>query len=149
MDRARVGWRLAHQLQGLSRQPPGRAESAAIGTSKSTDATVAGLTNGTLYYFMVTAVNAAGNESPFSAEVSAEPTGLTPVVPLPSPGPPKWLITLLAAAAAMAVAGALTLITRRGALPLTESLLIRRVPASRSDMARTCGPCRTPPGRTW
>ena len=25
VDRARVGWRLGHQLQGLSRQPPGRA----------------------------------------------------------------------------------------------------------------------------
>ena len=92
---------------------PGVQESAAIGTSKSTDATVAGLTNGTLYYFMVAAVNAAGNESPLSAEVTAEPTGPTPVVPVPSPGPPKWLITLLAAAGAVVVAGALTLIRRR------------------------------------
>jgi len=91
---------------------PGVQESAAIGTSKSTDATVAGLTNGTLYYFMVAAVNATGNESPFSAEVTAEPSGPTPVVPVPSPGPPKWLITLLAAAAAVVVAGALTLIRR-------------------------------------
>lgn len=87
---------------------PGVQESAAIGTSKSPDTTVAGLTNGTLYYFMVAAVDAAGNESPLSAEVTAEPAG-----PLPSPGPPKWLITLLAAAAAMVVAGALTLTRRR------------------------------------
>jgi fibronectin type 3 domain-containing protein len=92
---------------------PGVQESAAVGTSKSPDATVAGLTNGTLYYFMVAAVNAAGHESPLSAEVTAEPTGSTPVVPLPSPGPPKWLITVLAAAAAIVVAGALTLIRRR------------------------------------
>jgi hypothetical protein len=92
---------------------PGVQESAAIGTSKSPYATVAGLTNGTLYYFMVAAVNAAGNESPLSAEVTAEPTGSTPVVPLPSPGPPKWLIAVLAAAAAIVAAGALTLIRRR------------------------------------
>jgi hypothetical protein len=97
---------------------PGVQESAAIGTTKSTDATVAGLSNGTTYYFMVAAVNAAGNEGPLSAEVAAEPTGATPspVVPVPSPGPPKWLIALLAAVAAMAVATALTLIARRGRL---------------------------------
>ena len=97
---------------------PGVQESAAIGTTKSTDATVAGLSNGTTYYFMVAAVNAAGNEGPLSAEVAAEPTGATPspVVPVPSPGPPKWLIALLATVAAMAVATALTLIARRGRL---------------------------------
>ena len=93
-------------------------ESAAIGTSTSTDATVTGLTNGTTYYFMVAAVNAAGNESPLSAEVAAEPTGATPgpVVPMPAPGPPKWLITLLTAVAATALGGAFTLIARRGGL---------------------------------
>jgi len=96
---------------------PGVQESAAIGTSKSPDATVGGLTNGTVYYFMVAAVNAAGNESPLSAQVTAEPTGATSVVPLPSPGPPKWLITVLAAAAAIVVAGALTLIRRRFGKP--------------------------------
>jgi len=97
---------------------PGMEESAAIGTSTSTDATVTGLTNGTTYYFMVAAVNAAGDESPLSAEVAAEPTGATPgqVVPMPAPGPPKWLITLLTAVAATALAGALTLIARRGGL---------------------------------
>ena len=63
------------------------------------------------------AVNAAGNESPLSAQVTAEPTGATSVVPLPSPGPPKWLITVLAAAAAIVVAGALTLIRRRFGKP--------------------------------
>ena len=47
-------------------------ESAA---STGTGATVTGLLNGTVYYFMVTAVNATGNESPFSTEVSAEPPG--------------------------------------------------------------------------
>jgi fibronectin type 3 domain-containing protein len=92
---------------------PGVQQSVAIGSSKSTDATVAGLTNGTPYYFMVAAVDPAGNESPLSAEVTAEPAGPIPVVPVPSPGPPKWLITVLAAAGAAVVAGALTLIRRR------------------------------------
>jgi fibronectin type 3 domain-containing protein len=96
---------------------PGVQESAAIGTSKSPDATVAGLANGTVYYFMVAAINAAGTESPLSAQVTAEPTGATSVVPLPSPGPPKWLITVLAAAAAIVVGGALTLLRRRFGKP--------------------------------
>ena len=54
---------------------PGVQESAAISNTKSTGGTVTGLHNGTVYYFMVTAVNAAGNESPFSTEVSAKPAG--------------------------------------------------------------------------
>jgi predicted phage tail protein len=93
----------------------GVQNSAALGTTKGTDAIVAGLANGTKYWFMVTAVNAAGNESPFSTEVSATPTELTSgsVVSLTSGMPPKQLIAVLAALAAMAVAGASTLITRR------------------------------------
>ena len=109
-------------------------ESAAIGTAKSTDATVAGLTNGITYYFMVAAVDATGNESPLSAQVAAEPTG-RPAVAVPSPGPPKRLIALLAAVAAMAVAGALTLITRHKRPSAHGSPLTRRVPASRSAVA--------------
>ncbi len=93
----------------------GMQGSRAIGSSKSTSATVTGLPNGTVYYFMVTAVNAAGNESPFSTEVSAEPaspaTGVT--VSLNSSAAPTQLIGLLTAAAAMVAAGTLTLIARR------------------------------------
>ena len=95
---------------------PGVQGSRAIGSSKSTDAIVTGLPNGTVYYFMVTAVNAAGKQSPFSTEVSAEPAGLATgvTVSLNSPTPPKQLIALLAAVAAMVAAGAFTLIARRG-----------------------------------
>ncbi len=93
---------------------PGVPGRAANGSIRSTDVTVTGLANGTVYYFMVSAVNATGNESPFSTEVSAEPltaAGLT--VHLSPPTAPTQLIALLAAVAAMAAAGVFTLIARR------------------------------------
>jgi len=90
---------------------PGMQAGGAIGTTKGTDVTVAHLANGTTYYFMVTTVGAAGDESPFSAQVAAEPRAGV-VVPVTPPGPSKQLIALLAAAGAMVVAGALTWITR-------------------------------------
>ena len=90
---------------------PGMQAGGAIGSTKGTDVTVNHLANGTTYYFMVTTLGAAGDESPYSAQVAAEPTAGV-VVPLNPPGPPKWLITLLAAAGAMVVAGALSWITR-------------------------------------
>jgi Fibronectin type III domain len=94
---------------------PGAQGSTVIGTSKGTSGTVTGLVNGTVYYFMVTAVNAAGNESPFSTGVSAEPTGPARGVTmsLTSPTAQKQLIGLLMAVAAAAAFGALTLIARR------------------------------------
>jgi chitodextrinase len=93
---------------------PGRQEFPAAGTAKTTDATVAGLQNKAVYYFMVTAVNTAGNESPLSTEVSAEPAGSAPGpnVSLNRPAIPPQLIALLAAVGAIAVAAALTLIRR-------------------------------------
>ena len=93
---------------------PGAQQSTTIGTAKEADATVTHLVNGTTYYFMVTAVNAAGHESPFSTEVSAEPVKLATQVKVSpdSPTVPPQLIALLTAAAAMAAAGVFTLITR-------------------------------------
>lgn len=64
----------------------------ADGTSNSTSATVTGLTNGSLYYFRVSAVNAV-NTSPSSGVVSATPatppSGGGPIAsaPLPTPTP--------------------------------------------------------------
>jgi titin len=94
---------------------PGVPGSAAVVSTKGTGATVTSLANGTTYYFMVTAVNAAGNESPFSTGVSAEPAGPAKgvTVSLTSPTAPTQLIALLAAAAATAAAAAFTLIARR------------------------------------
>ena len=64
---------------------PGVQGRATNGSINSTDATVTGLPNGTVYYFMVTAVNATGNESPLSTEVSAEPVGPARELTVPSP----------------------------------------------------------------
>jgi hypothetical protein len=95
---------------------PGVPGRAAAGSAKGTGATVAHLSNGTVYYFMVTAVNTAGKEGPFSTQVSAEPAGSgTGIrVGLASPTAPAQLIALLAAVAAMGAAAVFTLIRRRG-----------------------------------
>jgi hypothetical protein len=80
---------------------------------------VAYLANGTVYYFMVRAVDTAGNESPLSTQVSAEPAGSGPGIRVgfTTPTAPVQLIALLAAAAAMGAAGIFTLIKRRGRGP--------------------------------
>src|SRR5689334_25126945 len=65
---------------------------------------------------MVTAIDATGNESPFSTQVSAEPTGSGAGIKVgfTSPTAPVQLIALLAAVAAMGAAGVFTMIRRRG-----------------------------------
>ena len=90
-------------------------ESAPISNTQGTGGIVTGLTNGATYYFRVTAVNAAGDESPFSAQVSAEPAGPAAgaSVILTSPTTRRQLIVVLAAIAAVAAAGAFALIARR------------------------------------
>ena len=94
---------------------PGVQPGAALGRIGATDATVDYLVNGAVYYFMVTAVDAAGNESPASTEVSAEPTGPASgvTVSLNSSTVPNHLIASLGAIAALAAASAFTLIARR------------------------------------
>ena len=92
---------------------PGVQGATKKGTTASNDVTVTNLTNGTVYYFMVTAVNANGNESPFSTEVSAEPVAATELrVAAPPPTALAPLVALLSAVAAMAAAAGFTLLAR-------------------------------------
>ncbi|MCL4469199.1 MAG: fibronectin type III domain-containing protein [Deltaproteobacteria bacterium] len=56
-----------------------------VGTTSNTNSTITGLTNGALYYFVVTAVNSNG-ESGYSNQVNATPIGT-----LSSPQPPTNL----------------------------------------------------------
>jgi hypothetical protein len=106
------------------------------GTSLGTSTTVTGLTDGTTYYFWVTAVNTTGHQSPSSAEVSARPETGAKVGPT-SGSVPKGLIAALAAIATLAVAGALTLAMRgrrlnsRSPRHVTPASDIRAVPGPR------------------
>ncbi len=53
-----------------------------------TTKTLSGLTNGTIYYFRITAVNSSGMESAYSNEVSATPTNITTITSFtPTSGP--------------------------------------------------------------
>jgi hypothetical protein len=58
-------------------------------TAGDTTITITGLTNGITYYFWVTAVDSSGNESGYSAEVSATPTLFPQVVLQPGPNDGK------------------------------------------------------------
>jgi len=103
---------------------PGLRSSTLLGSPSGTggiESNVSSLVNGTVYYFVVTAVNAAGHEGPASTEVSAEPNGPPPKVHvgLGVPLVPAQLAAVLTAVAALAVAGVSTLIARhrRGRRP--------------------------------
>jgi len=61
--------------QGTSPNPTTKVDSTTGGIT-DTVKTVTGLTNGTMYYFRVTAVDSAGNESNYSNEVGATPFGV-------------------------------------------------------------------------
>ncbi len=98
-----------HVYAGTS---PGFTLGTPASSTTGTNATVTGLTNGTTYYFVVTAVDANGKVSGASGEVSAEPTG-TAVLAATSKKVPKPVIVSLAAVAVGATAGALTLTARR------------------------------------
>jgi predicted phage tail protein len=88
---------------------PGFQSSALVTRTTGTSTTVTGLTSGMTYYFRVAAVNAAGNESPFSAEVPARP-GQAVIANLTGTRVPNQLIVLLAAVAVAATAGAAALV---------------------------------------
>ena len=92
-----------------------------VESSTGTSATVTGLANGTTYYFLITAINDAG-QSPASTQASARPdlTKVKQASPLPSKttvkpprrSVPKQLIAVLAGVGTVAVAGGLTLAAR-------------------------------------
>jgi len=94
-----------------------------------TSTVVTGLTNGTTYYFAVTAVNADGTMSSASGEASAEPAENAV---LTSKKVPKPVIISLAAVAIGATGGALTLGARRlrprSRPPLAPPADVRAVP---------------------
>ena len=71
-----------------------------------------GLTNGTTYYFVVTAVDGSGTVSGASGEASAQPLA-TAVLASATTTVPKPVIVSLAAVAAVAIAAAGALTARR------------------------------------
>ena len=85
---------------------PGFSPGIPVGGTTGTSAMVAGLADGTTYYFTVTAVDAHGKTSGASGEVSAEPTESAV---LTSKQVPKQVIVSLAAIAIGATLGALAL----------------------------------------
>lgn len=80
MVRQQWSHRLQHQAIDDQRRPY-----TTVGTATSTTFTNTGLTNGTTYYFVVTATNTAG-ESGNSSQVSATPTASTLQQLLLNPG---------------------------------------------------------------
>ena len=91
-----------------------------------------GLTNGTTYYFVVTAVDGSGTVSGTSGEASAQPLA-TAVLASATTNVPKPVIVSLAAVAAVAIAAAGALTARR--------LRSARGSGRRPRPRRTCGPC--------
>jgi fibronectin type 3 domain-containing protein/photosystem II stability/assembly factor-like uncharacterized protein len=63
--------------RGISAAPTSEVDSTTAGIT-DTSRTFTGLTNGTRYYVRVTAVDSAGNESPYSNEVNAAPADRIP-----------------------------------------------------------------------
>jgi fibronectin type 3 domain-containing protein len=98
-----------HVYQGTS---PGFALGTPVTSTSDTHATVTGLTNGTTYYFVVTAVDGSGTVIGTSGEASAQPLA-TAVLASATTTVPKPVIVSLAAVAALAIAAAGALTARR------------------------------------
>ena len=98
-----------HVYQGTS---PGFTQGTPVTSTSDTHATVTGLTNGTTYYFVVTAVDGSGTVSGTSGEASAQPLA-TAVLASATTTVPKPVIVSLAAVAAVAIAAAGALTARR------------------------------------
>ena len=98
-----------HVYQGTS---PGFTLGTPVTSTSDTHATVTGLTNGTTYYFVVTAVDGSGTVSGTSGEASAQPLA-TAVLASATTTVPKPVIVSLAAVAVVAIAAAGALTARR------------------------------------
>ena len=98
-----------HVYQGTS---SGFTLGTTVTSTSDTHATVTGLTNGTTYYFVVTAVDGSGTVSGTSGEASAQPLA-TAVLASATTNVPKPVIVSLAAVAAVAIAAAGALTARR------------------------------------
>jgi hypothetical protein len=119
-----------HVYEGTS---PGFTLGAPVTSTTGTHATVTGLTNGTTYYFVVTAVDATGTVSGTSGEASAQPLATAVLASATSTVPKPVIVSLAAvAAAAIAAAGALTARRlrrrRRKRPPATPPADVRAVP---------------------
>lgn len=113
-----------HVYEGTS---PAFHRASPVASTAGTSATVSGLTNGTTYYFVVTAVGASGKMSASSAVASAEP--VAGAILTAKKGTPKPVIVSLAAVAVGATAGALALGVRRiHPRPLAPPAEVRAVP---------------------
>ncbi|MCH7573898.1 MAG: fibronectin type III domain-containing protein [Candidatus Marinimicrobia bacterium] len=67
---------------GTTTAPTTRVDSTAGGNLNDTTATLIGLSNGTTYFYRITAVDSSGNASAYSGEVNATPVDLTaPAIP--------------------------------------------------------------------
>ncbi|MGH3163032.1 MAG: fibronectin type III domain-containing protein [Streptosporangiaceae bacterium] len=98
-----------HVYQGTR---PGFTLGSPVTSTSDTHATVTGLTNGTTYYFVVTAVDGSGTVNGTSGEASAQPLA-TAVLASATTTVPKPVIVSLAAVAAVAIAAAGALTARR------------------------------------
>jgi fibronectin type 3 domain-containing protein len=83
-----------------------------VTSTSDTHTTVTGLTNGTTYYFVVTAIDGSGTVIGASGEASAQPLA-TAVLASATTSVPKPVVVSLAAVAALAIAAAGALAARR------------------------------------